>query len=123
MPYTGRDGLTHQETIIDWDKTLTTKMFIPHTAEEMAEARKFLEEWRERTITDILAISPALCGERYIDYVKRDLETKTLSWYDSMIRDPSLSFEFLRDMITILEKRQEAFANNAVDLLTPQVKH
>lgn len=119
--YTGRDGLTHQFTKIDWDEKTKVGTCIP-TAAEIKMARKAINAWRQDIISRILAIDPSLAGERYFDFVNRDFETKKITWQVSMIEDPSLSFEFLYDMGTILEKRAEAFVNNNLDLKTPQVK-
>lgn len=121
MPYTGRDGLTHQETRIDWD--IRPKISTAHTsAKDKQEIDKQLVEYRKQLIKRILATNPAAAGERYLDYVKRDFETKTLSWEVTMISDEGMDINNLRDMVVILEKRDELLNNNDLDLKTPQVK-
>lgn len=121
MAYTGRDGLTHQETRIDWDeKTKVSSAVI--TAKDAEVLRKEIVTYRKGLITRILSIPAELAGERYLDFVTRDFDKKKISWNKEMIQDEGMELEKLRDMAVILEKRADAFSNNDLSLKTPQVK-
>lgn len=123
MPYTGRDGLTHQETILDWDKTLNTK--ISTTVITQPDGRKIRQQvvkYRLSLISRILSVPSALAGERYLDFVNRDFDTKTITWNEPMIKNEGLSLDNLRDMAVILEKRLDEYNNNSLSLKTPQIK-
>lgn len=129
MPYTGRDGLTHQETVIDWDKTLNTKVSMskPLSVEEYDKLAKSIQNYRKSVLRSILSINPALAGELYSDYVIRDIEHEKLKWDKPLLEGrlvlkETQDNEFLNTMLMVLEKRQEAYENNALSLKTPQVK-
>lgn len=125
MPsYIGRDQQTHEMTNIDWDKTLNTKVSAWHTTDkEKAQVKKFLIDYRKSLVDRVLAVPAALAGELYFDFVTRDFDTKTISWNQEMLNDMGMPLQKLIDMVTMLEKRHEAFENNNLDLKTPQVKH
>lgn len=123
MPYTGRDGQTHQETILDWDKTLNTKVSTAVTSpEEVATINQQLIDYRKSLINRILTIPATMAGEQYFDFINRNKEESTITWHTEMVSNPGISIDRLRDMCAIVEARWELYQNNVLSLKTPQVK-
>lgn len=125
--YTGRDGLTHQFTNIDWDEKTKISSYVPRTPEQRETDRQQLMACRNARLEDILAINPAMAGEEYEGFVIRDYEKRELRWDEPMVRGHLILKEteddsFLYRMFIILSKRAEAFKNNELSLKTPQVK-
>lgn len=121
MAYTGRDGLTHQETNLDWD--IKTKISSNVTSpEEVAEINQQLVNYRKSLINRILSVPAILAGEQYFDFINRNLEAMTITWHTEMISDPGMSMDKLRNMCAIVEARNELYQNNDLSLKTPQVK-
>lgn len=119
--YIGRDGLTHQFTKVDWEEKtkIGTTVVSP---EEASTIKKELAAYRDGLAQRILACPAELAGERYFDFVSRDVKAMKISWITAMITSPGMSIEQLRDMACIMEKRKEAFDLHQLSLKTPQVK-
>lgn len=127
MPYIGRDQLTHQETIIDWDLKTKISAHITRTEEEKKADNQQIKDFRKQCLADILAINPAMAGELYSDYVIRDYEKQELRWDVPLIEGRQVLKEtesntFIYDMWIILTKRAEDFKNHNLSLKTPQIK-
>lgn len=88
---------------------------------------KDVRAYQQSCLKRILSVNPALAGEQYEGFVIRDYEKKELRWDVELwkgrleIENP-LTGTFLPDAVMILEKREEEFNNNNLDLKTPQVK-
>lgn len=121
MPYIGRDGLTHQETIIDWDIKSKVSMSTI-TPEEVAQINQQLVDYRKSLINRILSTPAEMAGEQYFDFINRNRETMTISWHAEMVADPGMDMDKLRNMCTSVEARWELYQNNGLSLKTPQVK-
>lgn len=131
MAYIGRDGLTHQETIIDWDKSLNTKI---STIERMSKKDKQaliqgLKDNQLKKFNEVLAFNPsfAMLSPIYEIFVKRNNELKRLEWDVEMLNgklvtDNPITSLFFWDMCIFLEKCDDAYKNNLLDLKTPQIK-
>lgn len=121
MPYTGRDGLTHQETILDWDIKTKSSTYVP-TPEESARVRKLLVDYRKSLAKRILACPAEMCGDKYMDFVRRDFEQQRVTWIKEMLEDQGIDLDRLRDMAVTVEKRWEFYQENKLSLKTPQIK-
>ncbi len=128
--YTGRDGQSHEYTNIDWDKTLNTKVSAHKhlSKKELGSIQKSLAIYQKECLKKILEINPALAGELYESYVIRDMEKRQLRWDETLLEgrlatESPITGIFFPTMLATLEKREEAFKNNNLDLKTPQVKH
>lgn len=126
MPYIGRDGLTHQETRIDWDEVTKISTFPRMPKKEFDKLMRDVKQYQISCLERVIEINPALAGEQYQEYVIRDFEKMELRWDVDLLKgrlktENPLTSIFFSAMAALLERRQEAFNNHDLSLKTPQV--
>lgn len=105
MSYTGRDGLSRQSTLLSYEDKTKVATTVKLSSEELSTILGSQELFRRSLIERILAINPALAGERYEPFINRLVKERRLEWNIRMIADPGIPTDQLRDMVTILENR------------------
>jgi hypothetical protein len=98
--YRDLDGNHRQFTIIDHD----VKASIPTGEKKGEEAiKKELAAYKESLIEEILNIPASLCPYLFHDYTLRG-DVVNISWNETMLRDPGVSIDKLRDIKTFVSK-------------------
>lgn len=114
MSYTGRDGLSRQSTLLNYEDKTKISTSPDLSSEQCSAIHQEIKTYRIQRLEEILSMNPALAGEEYESFVIRNYEEKKLTWDEPLIRGrlilkPTEDDTFLYNMHITLMKRAESF--------------
>ncbi len=100
--YIDNDGMSKQFTYIDHDSK--TKIS-GHLGINKEKVKKDLSEYKISLIERIVNIPASLCPLEYDAFIVRGEGKVGITWNETMLNDPGLSTDRLRNLCTLLENR------------------
>ena len=76
----------------------------------MSSLQKELDDYKKEMIKRIMAIPASLAPDFAYDFTIRGATLKEIKWNEKMLKDPGVSIDTLRPIMTILENKY--FKNN-----------
>jgi len=98
--YKDNNGMCKQFTYVDHDVKTKISGF---TEIDKVQVKKELGEYRASIIDEILDTSASLCPVEFDSFIIRGTP---IVWNKTMLTDPGVSFDRLRDLYTILDNRK-----------------
>lgn len=101
--YTDLDGQTKSFTMIDYD--VKPKLTIPISSSDITSAKEALILYRKELIDRILELPASNTDVTFYDFTVRGQNAQTITWNETMLRDPGISIDTLRNICNLTERR------------------
>lgn len=88
--------------MIDYD--IKPKLTMPITSSDVDEAKAAITDYRNDLVERILALPASNTAPEFYDFTVRGASAQTITWNETMLRDPGLSVDRLRTICTLTER-------------------